>query len=310
MAVGVRAHHVRVSDDPVAQHPPSRGRHPLGARATVYYPLGFPDGLVTLCAFVMLYTVVQWGYRRVGWSLGLGQFIALNLWELTWVGEVRPEAIGVIVWVLVVLCVAEVMRTRAEYRRADPRRRTEAVRTREEGLLRRASEARLHLARDVHDTVAHNISLINVQASTALYLMDREPERASEALATIKQTSKDTLNELRSTLDVLRAANTGRAPSPGPRPGAGGGTGGEHPQCRDRRALRGTRDATPPACGDHHRRLQGRPGGPHQRGAARGRLDRVDTRGIPARGSARTDHRQRPHDERWRTPRPRNDRHG
>lgn len=200
-----------------------RGTHPhvvallSMTAATVYYPLGFPDGVVMLCAAVMLYTLVRWGYRRFGWSLGLGLFIALNLWEFVGENNVRPEALGVIAWALVLLCAAEVMRSRAEYRQADRRRRAEAARTREEGLLRQASEARLHLARDVHDTVAHNISLINVQASTALYLMDSEPTRASEALATIKQASKDTLTELRSILDVLRAADEGapRAPVPG-----------------------------------------------------------------------------------------------
>ncbi|MFI6574263.1 sensor histidine kinase [Nocardiopsis sp. NPDC050513] len=184
------------------------------AAASLYYPLGFPDGLVMLAAAVMLYSLVRHGRRVFGWVLGIGQFASMNLYELVSSGTVRLEAVGLVAWVLVLLCTAEVMRWRAEYQRADAARAAEAVRTREEELLRRASDERLRLARDVHDTVAHNISLINVQAGTALYLMESEPERAAEALATIKATSKDTLTELRAMLGVLRSVDEAAPRSP------------------------------------------------------------------------------------------------
>jgi signal transduction histidine kinase len=185
--------------------------------STVYYPLGFPDGMVMLCTAVMLYTLVRWGYRVFGWTLGVGQFAAVNGYEFLMTGTFRPEAVGIVGWVLVLLCTGEVVRWRQEYLRADHEREAESLRTREEELLRRASEERVRLARDVHDTVAHNISLINVQAGTALYLMETEPQRAAEALATIKQTSKDTLVELRGMLGVLRAVDEAapRSPVPG-----------------------------------------------------------------------------------------------
>ncbi|MEV2277503.1 sensor histidine kinase [Nocardiopsis sp. NPDC049922] len=184
------------------------------AAATVYYPLGFPDGLVMLSAAVMLYSAVRYGHRVFGWALGIGQFASMYAYEIVATGTVRLEAVGLVAWVLVLLCTAEVMRWRAEYQRADAARAAEATRTREEELLRRASDERLRLARDVHDTVAHNISLINVQAGTALYLMESEPERAAEALATIKATSKDTLTELRAMLGVLRSADEAAPRSP------------------------------------------------------------------------------------------------
>ncbi|MEE2046435.1 histidine kinase, partial [Nocardiopsis tropica] len=187
------------------------------ASATVYYPLGFPDGMVMLCTAVMLYTLVRWGYRVFGWTLGVGQFAAVNAYELLVSGGFRFEAVGMVAWVLLLLCTGEVVRWRQEYLRADRERAVEAGRTKEEEVLRRASEERLRLARDVHDTVAHNISLINVQAGTALYLIETEPGRAAEALATIKQTSKDTLTELRGMLGVLRAVDEAapRSPVPG-----------------------------------------------------------------------------------------------
>ena len=73
------------------------------------------------------------------------------------------------------------------------------------------------MARDLHDVVAHNISVINVQANTALHLMDRQPERARSALTTINDVSKQALVELRSVLGVLRDVDESapRAPSPG-----------------------------------------------------------------------------------------------
>ncbi|WP_236567614.1 sensor histidine kinase [Nocardiopsis sp. FR6] len=185
--------------------------------ATVYYPLGYPDGLVMVCTAVMLYTLVRGGYRRFGWALGIGQFAAVNGYELAVTGASRPEAVGLVAWVLVLLCSAEVVRWRREYMRVEHAREAESARTREEELARRASEERVRLARDVHDTVAHNISLIHVQAGTALYLLETEPGRAAEALATIKRTSKDTLTELRGILDVLRAVDEAppRSPVPG-----------------------------------------------------------------------------------------------
>ena len=74
-----------------------------------------------------------------------------------------------------------------------------------------ASEQRLQLAQELHDVLAHNISLINVQASVALHLLDEQPEQARTALADDQgRRASDALGELRSALDVLRNAATRR----------------------------------------------------------------------------------------------------
>lgn len=73
-----------------------------------------------------------------------------------------------------------------------------------EEVARRAYEERLALAREVHDVVAHGLAVISMQSGGALHVFDTEPERAREALAAIKATSRDALGELRSTLRVLR----------------------------------------------------------------------------------------------------------
>jgi signal transduction histidine kinase len=91
-----------------------------------------------------------------------------------------------------------------------------AERTREEEARRRVDAERLRIAREVHDTVAHAIAVINVQAGVTAHVLDKHPEQARATLVTIEQTSARALRELRVTLGVLRGADEdGRAPAPG-----------------------------------------------------------------------------------------------
>lgn len=80
---------------------------------------------------------------------------------------------------------------------------------------RQANEERLNIARELHDVVAHHMSLINVQAGVALHLIDKRPEQAETALAAIKEASKEALVELRALVGVLRdeAEAAPRAPA-------------------------------------------------------------------------------------------------
>jgi signal transduction histidine kinase len=123
-------------------------------------------------------------------------------------------ALGLAAGLTFLLIVAELLRIRSQ-------RAAALARSRAEELRRRASEERLRMARDLHDVVAHNIAVINVQANTALHLMERQPERARSALVTINEVSKQALVELRSILGVLRDVDAGgtavasRAPAAG-----------------------------------------------------------------------------------------------
>ena len=119
-------------------------------------------------------------------------------------------ALGLLAGLITLLSAAELSRARGQRAAAVRRGRAEEAR-------RRASEERLAIARDLHDVVAHNISVINVQANTALHLMDRQPERARAALTAIHEVSRQALGELRSVLGVLRADDDGAplAPTPG-----------------------------------------------------------------------------------------------
>ncbi len=173
----------------------------------LYWLLGYPKGPVFLALLVAFLTAMRHGRRVVGWSvLGAGYFGFLWLDSLAGLDDAPSlgEAIGLAAWLLVLGAVAEWIRVRREYVRAVEQRAVEAERTREEEARRRATEERLRIAREVHDVLAHNISLINVQAGVALHLMEDRPEQARTALSAIKDASGEVLRELRSTLGVLR----------------------------------------------------------------------------------------------------------
>lgn len=107
------------------------------------------------------------------------------------------------------LAVAELVRVRREQWARERVERAAAER-------RRVDEERLRIARELHDVLAHSISVINVQAGVGLALLDTDPEQARTALTTIKAASKEALGEVRQVLDTLRTpGDAPRAPAPG-----------------------------------------------------------------------------------------------
>ena len=196
----------------------ARRRYPVSVLAIAfcatlaYWVIGYARGPIFIAQIVALFAVVTAG-KRLAALLILALGYVSFLWLPYLLGrEPAPSlaaALGLAAWLLVLLGSAEFVRARRE-------RAQEAVRMREEEARRRASEERLRIARDLHDVLAHNISLINVQAGVALHLMDERPEQARTALTAIKQASKDALTELRSVLDILRGGDehAPRAPAP------------------------------------------------------------------------------------------------
>jgi signal transduction histidine kinase len=83
-------------------------------------------------------------------------------------------------------------------------RAEQAERSRDEAARRRAVEERLRIARELHDSLTHSISVIKVQAGVAAHLARKHGEEPSEALLAIQAASTDAVRELRATLDVLR----------------------------------------------------------------------------------------------------------
>ena len=84
-----------------------------------------------------------------------------------------------------------------------------AAEEREREAQRQVAEERVRIARDLHDTLAHAIATMTVQAGGALQVVDARPDLVREALNAIRATGKDTLDELRATLGVLRTGDAG-----------------------------------------------------------------------------------------------------
>jgi signal transduction histidine kinase len=183
-----------------------------------YQLLDYPGGPIWFALIVAFFTAQTTGHRVIGFlSIGLGY--ASIWWQPAVLSRPGPSlgaALALAAWMSALVAVAEVVRVRRAYVGEVRERAQAAEQAREEEARRRQSEERLRIARDLHDVLAHNISLINVQASTTLHLLEAHPERARPALEAIKQASSEGLGELRSVLDALR--QTGEAPARAPAP--------------------------------------------------------------------------------------------
>jgi signal transduction histidine kinase len=183
-----------------------------GAATVLYHALGYPNGPFVMALVIAIFGAVGRGHRLAAWiaaAVGyVGYFVVAGL--VGWRDSPQlAAAVGFAAWLIVVLVVADLVRVRRE-------RATDAAHSRAEEERRRQSDERLRMAQELHDVLAHNISLINVQAGVALHLIDERPEQARIALAAIKDASKDALGELRSVLGILRAPDdeAPRAPAP------------------------------------------------------------------------------------------------
>ncbi|MGD1224861.1 sensor histidine kinase [Streptomyces krungchingensis] len=107
-------------------------------------------------------------------------------------------------WFLCALVTGLADRNWQAYLRQTEQRALEAERTREEAALRRAGEERLRIARELHDSLTHSISIVKLQAGVAVHLARKRGEEIPPALLAIQEASGEAMRELRSTLEVLR----------------------------------------------------------------------------------------------------------
>jgi signal transduction histidine kinase len=176
----------------------------------LYLLLDYPRGPNFLLILIAFFIAVVQGRRFIAWAVLASEFVLFPWLPYLLGNEPAPTStrlFGLAGWLLVLVTIAEITHIRQQ----------RLMRAREEEVRRRASEERLRIARELHDVLGHNISLISVQAGVALHLMDKQPEQARVALSVIKDVSKDALRELRSVLDVLRQINEEppRSPAPG-----------------------------------------------------------------------------------------------
>ena len=183
-----------------------------------YRLLGYPNGPIYLGMIVAFFTCALVGRRWFAYGvLGLGY--VTFVWAvplLRGASVTSAAAVGTGAWMLVLLAAAEGIRQRRAAIRAGRARAAEAARSRDEEQRRRASEERLDIARELHDVLAHSLSMINVQSGVALELIDQRPEQARQALDAIKTASRDALVEVQGVLDSLRRKGEGLPSAPAP----------------------------------------------------------------------------------------------
>ncbi|MGW2179809.1 sensor histidine kinase [Streptomyces sp. NPDC001732] len=176
-----------------------------GLCAVGYQAAGFD--LPAVAYLVAVYAAVRAGHRTVAVVTSVVTLALLPLAVLASgphdTGEAFAQARGAleIAWLIAAGAAGEALR-QAE-RRAD-----EAERTREETARRRADEERLRIARELHDSLTHQISVIKVQAEVAVHVARRRGEEVPPSLLAIQEAGREASRELRATLEALRDDDT------------------------------------------------------------------------------------------------------
>jgi len=181
-----------------------------------------------LVIVILLYTLAAYTPRRisitglaiclVGSAAAVGRWMPdqLSLLNSVLVGSIMFAGPALIAWVF-----GDSMRYRRAYYTGleDRAARLEAERDAQAQIAAAAERARI--ARELHDVVAHNVSVMVVQADGASYALLSDPDRARAALAAIASTGRQALTEMRRMLGVLRRDEDGTEPGRAPLPGIG-----------------------------------------------------------------------------------------
>ena len=213
-----------------------RRAHPVGAFAAavlaggVQVLLGVRPAATDVTILILLYTLAAYTPRRVsvpGLAICLvGSAVGVVRWwssfgshgVLDWliVGTILFAGPALLAWVL-----GDSMSYRRAYYASLEDRAARLERERDAQARIAAVAERARIARELHDVIAHNVSVMVVQADGASYALGTDPDRAAEALAAISGTGRQALAEMRRLLGVLRREGDGdgagseRAPQPG-----------------------------------------------------------------------------------------------
>src|SRR5215475_12593949 len=211
-----------------------RRSHPVGAFAAatvigaLQVLLDVRPNATDLAIVILLYTLAAYTPRRIsvtGLAICLvGSAVAVARWMPDQLSVLDAIAVGSIMFAgpsLIAWVFGDSMRYRRAYYTSleDRAARLEAERDAQAQIAAAAERARI--ARELHDVVAHNVSVMVVQADGASYALGSDPDRARQALAAISATGRQALMEMRRMLGVLRRDDDGTEPERAPLPGIG-----------------------------------------------------------------------------------------
>ncbi|WOT37025.1 histidine kinase [Streptomyces coeruleorubidus] len=190
-----------------------------------YHALDNTHTAPTPATYIALYTVAVTGRPLRTVLVGVGVITLSTSVMLTVSMHEALKVLQISGWVVAVLFCGADVRFYRQWVASIVDRAERAERTREEEARRRVAEERLRIARDLHDPLAHTITLIGVQTSVAAHVLSADPERldretVAKALDDIAETCRSARGELRTTLEVLR--EHGSPDARGPLPGLDG----------------------------------------------------------------------------------------
>jgi signal transduction histidine kinase len=198
----------------------------IGIPSQLYNALGIPYGGVPFGPMIAFYTVMDRSSTRARWVVcGLAVAGLVNVQFLPYHSGAYTFLTGVLEFG--VAGVAGVLsRTHRAYTREAEARAEQAETERDRQLALAAAQERTRIARELHDVVAHHVSLMAVQSEAAASLLPDRPAEASKSVEIIGQTAREALTELRRLLGVLRtpsdpAGRDGSRPSTSPSPSIG-----------------------------------------------------------------------------------------
>jgi signal transduction histidine kinase len=179
----------------------------------VWYGVGYTSGLVNVATLI--------AFSCLGASEGEGQtfgvagisVVALLVNVVVVQGESVQSGLTAAGYVLVAVLFGELVRTQRLVvdHLADRAERAEAE------AERRVMNERLRIARDIHDVLAHTVSVVTVQAEVAADALDRDRDTASAAVDTIRRAGREVMDQVRATVAVLRSGSDPAGTMPVPR---------------------------------------------------------------------------------------------
>lgn len=164
---------------------------------------------LTAMVFAVLVLLTTACIRLDRWrSIGLGTVVAAWLYTLGLVADNTDygdaRAVIGIAWTAGAVGIADAIRSWGRYTESAEAELQAALVAAEAEASRQVSEERLTIARELHDLLAHNLSVMNVQTGAALHLLRSDPDQAEASLVAARQAGRTVLDELRELLSVLR----------------------------------------------------------------------------------------------------------
>lgn len=192
---------------------PFRRRWPLAALSlslacvVAVAAVGSISPSALLAVAIACYAVLDRLGRRTGLlALGVAVVVAFvaNGWALA--GDlVDSTALQFVLIIVLGGALGDTARSRREFAAAMTERAERAEQSRDEEARRRVAEDRVRIARDLHDVVAHQIAVISLNAGVASSSLETRPERAREALTTVRSASRTVLADIGGLMTLLRA---------------------------------------------------------------------------------------------------------